>query len=336
MRGYVLTRYGDASAMQLRDVPVPEPARGEVQIRVHAAGLNPVDFKIRQGSLRMIARLPLPVVAGNELAGVVTKVGGGVSTFATGDRVFARVDKLKLGAFAEYAVVAADLVAHLPADLDFTQAAGLPLAGLTALQALRDELRLTHGSRVLITGGAGGVGTLAIQLATWLGAEVTTTASPRGADLVRRLGAHRVIDYTRERFVEVLDGRPFDGALDLVGGQNLVDAFRVVRPGGTVVAVTGTPEPRTARQDLGRGFPLTTLFWAASAGIRRQARRHGVTYRYMFMRPHGADLAQLAQLVQSKELEVIVDREFAFDQIGAALEYLEQGRAKGKVVVRLA
>src|SRR5882762_5831527 len=200
MRGYVLTSYGGPSAMELRDVPEPSPGDGEVLIRVHAAGLNPIDYKVRDGKLRLLSHLDLPRVAGSELSGVVAKVGAGVTRLAVGDRVFARVDKTQLGAYATHAVVDESLVGKMPESLDFADAAGLPLAGLTALQALRDELAVRPGDRIFISGGSGGVGTLAIQLATWMGAEVATTASPRGEELVRFLGATTVIDYRQHRF----------------------------------------------------------------------------------------------------------------------------------------
>lgn len=186
-------------------------------MHVHAAGLNPVDFKTRQDMLKVIQRYPLPIVMGNDLAGVVEACGEGVTRFAPGDRVFARMPKDSMGAFAEYAVVPDGLLAKMPPSIAFETAAGIPLAGLTALQALRDELHLKAGSRVFIPGGAGGVGTFAIQLAKWLGAEVTTTASPRGKALVERLGADVVIDYTTQHFEDHV--RDMDGVFDLLGGE---------------------------------------------------------------------------------------------------------------------
>jgi alcohol dehydrogenase len=333
VRGYVLSRYGDATAMEFREVPIPVPGVGEVLIRVHAAGLNPVDYKMREGKMRLITRLDLPRVAGSELSGIVEAVGSGVTQFSEGHRVFARVDKTKMGAFADHVAVGEELVAAIPSGLDFVQAAGLPLAGLTALQALRDELAVTAGDRVFISGGAGGVGTLAIQLAKWMGAEVATTASPRGETLVRSLGADHVIDYTRQRFRDIL--HDYDAALDLIGGDSLTDSFAILKRGAKTVSIAGVPEPATARRDLARGPGLTALFWLASARLRRQARRHGVGYRYMFMRPSGADLALLARLVDEDRLKVIMDRTFPFARIADAFAYLEQGRAKGKVAVRM-
>jgi alcohol dehydrogenase len=201
------------------------------------------------------------------------------------------------------------------------------------LQALRDELRLSAGQRVFIPGGAGGVGTFAIQLAKHMGAHVATTASSRGEALVKRLGADVVIDYTRERFEDHLSG--YDCAFDLLGGDTLSRLFRVLKPGARVVSVAGLPEPQTARKDLGRGTALAALFWVASLKTRLIARRHGATYRYLFMHPSGSDLAHLASLIDGGQLEVIVDRVFPFAETKQALAYLETGRAKGKVVVEL-
>lgn len=333
MRAYVLTRYGAADAMEFRDVPEPHPGPGEVRIKVAAVGLNPVDCRIREGDLRPINRLRLPVVAGCELAGTVDAVGPGPNRFAVGDRVYARVDKKKLGAFAEFACVGQELVARMPASLDFAEAAGLPLAGLTALQALRDELAVGPGTRLFISGGAGGVGTLAIQLARHFGAEITTTASPRGEALVRRLGADRVIDYTREDFSVML--RDVDAVLDLVGGATLKDSFRILKPGGRVVSIAGVPEPRTATQDLGAPPWITAAFGLMSLGIRQRARRARASYRYLFMRPSGDDLRVLASLVDGGQLKPVVDSTYPFARIAEAFAALEQGHAKGKIVVTL-
>lgn len=333
MRAYVLTRYGGPGAMELRDVPAPRPGPGDVRIRVAAAGLNPVDFKFRRGALRPISHFRLPIVAGCELAGTVEAVGPGPSRFAIGDRVYARVDKTRLGAFAELACVQQEFVAAMPVSLGFAEAAGLPLAGLTALQALRDELGAGHGTRLFISGGAGGVGTLAIQLAKYFGAEVTTTASARGEALVRRLGADFVIDYTRENFAGAL--HDFDAVLDLVGGATLRDSFRILRAGGRVVSIAGVPEPLTATKDLDSPPWITAAFWLMSMGIRRRARTAKASYRYLFMHPSGDDLRTLAALVDGGHVQPVVDRTYPFAEIAEAFAALEQGHAKGKIVVTL-
>src|ERR1700682_2171461 len=333
MRAFVLSRYGGAEHTTLTEVPKPSPGAGELLVRVHAAGLNPVDFKTRARALKIIRNYPLPIVMGNELSGIVEAVGPGVMRFAKGDRVFARVDKDIMGAFADYAVVHEDHAALMPASLDFASAAAVPLAALTALQALRDELHLSAGQRIFIPGGAGGVGTFAIQIAKHLGAYVATTASPRGETLVKRLGADVVIDYTRDRFEDKLSD--YDCAFDLLGGETLSRLWSVVKPGGRVVSIAGMPEPVTARKDLGRGSGLAALFWVASLSTRLRAARHGLSYRYLFMHPSGTDLAYLASLIDAKKLEVVIDRVFPFAEAKEAMVYLETGRAKGKVVLSL-
>lgn len=331
MKALVLTRYGGPEAAELRDVARPSPGPGEVLVKVAASALNPVDFKIREGKLKPVLRIDLPAIMGNELAGTVVETGSGVTRFAVGDRVFARTAKDAMGAFAEYAVVAESLLAAIPDSLDFARAAAIPLAGLTALQALRDEAALGPGSRVFIPGGAGGVGTFAIQIAKWLGAEVVTTASPRGRDLVERLGADTVIDYTAG---PVEDGvGVVDAVFDLIGGETLNRAFALVKKGGVVVSVNAMPEPQTARKDLDRGLATQALFWVASLALRLRAARHGARYRFLFMRPSGPELAELAALAEAGTLVPVIDRSFPFDRIKEALAYLETGRAKGKVVI---
>src|SRR5882757_2411769 len=317
--------------MELREVPEPAVGDGEVLIRVHAAGLNPVDYSVRQGKARPVWHLDLPMVAGSELSGVVEAVGTGATRFAVGDRVYARVDKLKLGAFAEYAAVDESFAARMPQSLDFEDAAGLPLAGLTALQGLR-ELAITAGDRVFISGGAGGVGTLAIQLAVWMGAAVTTTASSRGEELVESVGAETVVNYREHKFKDVLSD--YDSAFVLTGGRDLMDSFDILKRGAKVVSIASL-DPTTARDDLGMGRFLTTLVWVANAKIRRRSKRSGVSYRSLMMRPSGDDLDVLTELVDGGLLKPVIDRVFPFEQIPDAFAYLEEGHAKGKIVVRL-
>jgi NADPH:quinone reductase-like Zn-dependent oxidoreductase len=331
MRAYVLKHYGGPEGSLLMDVPAPAPRPRDILVEVRAAGLNPVDFKFRQGKLRAIHRPKLPLVLGNELAGEVIAVGGEVTRFRVGDRVFARVAKDRAGAFAEQACVDQDDAAHMPRNLDFAAAATVPLAGLTALQALRDELNVKPGQKLFISGGAGGVGTFAIQIAKWLGADVTTTASKRGEALVRSLGCDEVIDYT----IQDISGEKdrFDAGFDLIGGKTLEQMFDIMKPGASIVSVAAVPEPQTAIRDLGGRRALAAIFWLISYGIRSRARRAGVGYRYLFMHPSGSDLALLAELIEQGKLKAIVDRTYPFAKIAEALDYVESGRAKGKVVV---
>jgi NADPH:quinone reductase-like Zn-dependent oxidoreductase len=331
MRAYVLKHYGGPEGSLLMDVPAPTPRPRDILVAVRAAGLNPVDFKFRQGKLRVILRPKLPLVLGNELAGEVIAAGHDVKRVRVGDRVFARVAKDRLGAFAEQACVDEDDAAPMPRNLDFTAAAAVPLAGLTALQALKDELRVKPGQKVFISGGAGGVGSFAIQIAKWLGAHVTTTASKRGEALVRSLGCDEVIDYTVQD-ISNEQGR-FDAGFDLIGGKTLEQMFEIMKPGTKIVSVAALPEPQTAIRDLGGRRALSLIFWLISYGIRSRARRAGISYRYLFMHPSGSDLALLAELVEQGKLKVIVDRTYPFAKITEALDYVESGRAKGKVVV---
>jgi alcohol dehydrogenase len=331
MRAYVLKHYGGPEGSELMDVPAPAPGPRDILVEVRAAGLNPVDFKFRQGKLRAIHRPKLPLVLGNELAGEVIAVGGDVTRFRVGDRVFARVAKDRAGAFAEQACVDENDAAHMPRNLDFTAAAAVPLAGLTALQALRDELRVKAGQKLFISGGAGGVGTFAIQIAKWLGADVTTTASKRGEALVRSLGCDEVIDYTIQDISSEKDR--FDAGFDLIGGKTLEQMFDIMKPGASIVSVAAVPEPETAIRDLGGRRALAAIFWLISYGIRSRARRAGVGYRYLFMHPSGSDLALLAELIEQGKLKPIVDRTYPFAKIAEALDYVESGRAKGKVVI---
>lgn len=319
--------------MMLQDVPKPGPGPGQVLIKVGAAGLNPVDFKMRQGKLRLLFRPRLPFIAGCELAGTVVGVGQGANRFTAGDRVYSRVDAPGLGAFAEFVCVPQELVALMPQSLRFTEASGLPLAGLTALQALRDELRIQPGSRLVIAGGAGGVGTLAIQLAKYYGAEVTTTASPRGHTLVRELGADHVVDYTRENFAQV--PTHFDAALDTVGGRTLKGVFRLLKRGAALVSVAGIPEPKTALQDLHASRAVAALFWVISLGVRLRAWRSGVSYRYLFMHASGDDLRFLAGLVDQGKVRPVVDSVYPLTRISDAFAALEAGHAKGKIIVTM-
>src|ERR1700730_9170357 len=248
MRAYVLEHYGGPEGSRLMDVPAPALGPCDILVKVRAAGLNPLDFKFRQGKLRAILRPQLPFVLGNELAGEVIAVGSDVKRFRVGDRAFARVAKDRAGAFAEQACVDEDRAAHMRGAHKKTAAAAVPLAALTALQALRDELGVKPGQKVFISGGAGGVGTFAIQIAQWLGADVTTTASKRGEALVRSLGCDEVIDYTTQDISKA--GRRFDAGFELIGGNTLDEMIAIMKPGTKIVSVAAFSEPQTAIRDL--------------------------------------------------------------------------------------
>lgn len=325
-----MTGYGTNDVVEQREMPRPVVGPRDVLIEVHAASLNPLDFKIREGKLRLIRRFPLPAILGNDLAGKVVEVGPAVTRFRPGDPVFARVGKDKLGAFAELAAVDEAFCAPKPASLSMEEAAGVPLVALTAWQALHEELGLRAGQKIFVPAGAGGVGGFAIQFAKLAGATVATTASPAGKALVEKLGADVVVDYRSERFEDRLSG--YDAVFDTLGGDSLERSFGILRPDGVVCSIAGAPEPGTAEK-MGAGLLVKLLFRLASVRPRRLARKAGVTYRYLFMRPDGEQLAAIGKLVDEGRVRVTIDRVFPFAEAKEALAYLETGRAKGKVIL---
>jgi NADPH:quinone reductase-like Zn-dependent oxidoreductase len=328
MRAFVVSKYKEP----LHEADVPEPAVGEhdVLVQVQAAGLNVVDEKIREGAFKSFLPYDLPQVMGSDVAGTVIGVGAQVREFALGDQVYAQPRTDRIGSFAERIAVPAADVALKPATVTLEEAASLPLVALTAWQALVEKGNVRPGQRVLIHGGAGGVGSVAIQLAKHLGATVATTASAGNIDFVRELGADSVIDYRNQDFEQLLDG--YDLVLDNVGGENLERSLRVLRPGGKAIGIVGPPDAAFARES---GLnPLLRLAMAAlSAKIRRQARRLGVTYEFLFMRASGDQLRQISALIDDGVLRPVVGRVFDFDQTVEALQSLGKGGIRGKAVI---
>jgi NADPH:quinone reductase-like Zn-dependent oxidoreductase len=330
VRAALLTGYGSNDKVEVRaDVPTPSPKGDELLVEVHAAGVNPLDFKTRDGQLRPIRRYPLPVVFGNELAGRVVGRGPEARRFREGDAIYARVDKDALGAFAEYALVREPHAAPKPESLTMAEAAAVPLAALTAWQCL-DSLGVGEGTKLLVHAGSGGVGAFALQLARLRGARVATTTSTRNVELVKKLGADVVIDYKTQRFDDELSG--YDAVLDALGGDELMRSFKVLKPGAKLVSIAGPPEPGTARRS-GFALWLRPVFWLLSLRARRAAAARGVTYEYLFMRPDGDQLARIGELINDGKVSVVVDRTYPLDDVRAALAYLETGRARGKIVL---
>jgi NADPH:quinone reductase-like Zn-dependent oxidoreductase len=333
MKAFVVERYGDADTVRAGDVPDPQVDTHDVLIRIHAAGVNPVDLKIRNGDLKAILPFRTPFVLGNDLAGTVVAVGARVTRFAVGDEVYAHPHQNRMGTFAELISIHQDDVAAKPATLTMAEAASIPLVGLTAWQALVERADLRPGQKVLIHAGAGGVGTVAIQLAKHLGAHVATTASATKTDLVKSLGADVVIDYRQQAFETIL--HDYDVVLDTVGGETLDKSLQVLKPGGKVVSITGPPDPAFAK-DFGVNPVIRLAIAGLSYRIRRRARRHHVTYSYLFLKASGDQLRELTALIDAGTIRPVVDSVFDFEQTREALAHLEQGRAKaGKVVIRM-
>lgn len=331
MRAYVLRRYR-ADGAGLTQIEHPTAGPGQVLVKVHASGLNPVDFKIRDGAMRPLGLHRLPQVMGNELAGSVANRHPDARRFVPGARVCLRTPIDTMGAFAEYIALDESLLSPIPEALDDASAAGLPLAGLTAWQALHDIAKVQAGERVFISAGAGGVGTLAIQLAKLAGAHVATTASPAGSELVQSLGADEVINYREQDAAEALSG--FDIALDLLGGEDTGKAMRTLKPGGRLVSLSGPPEPDTEFNGRRAGFIIRSVL---ALGLRRtlsQARRQQVSYRYLLMRADASQLDHLLALAAAGKLKVPMAATAPADELGELLHELQQGHVKGKLVVR--
>lgn len=330
MRAFVLTAY--KQPLELTEVDEPEVGERDVLIRVEAVGLNQLDEKIRAGEFAQILPYALPVVLGNDVAGTVIRVGRLVESFRPGDRVFARPDQSRMGAFAERIAVAEADLALVPASVSTAEAGSLPLVALTAWQALVERGHVGPGQKVLIHAGAGGVGSIAIQLAKHLGAIVATTASAANADFVRELGADVVIDYRAEDFETILSD--YDLVLDSLGGENLEKSLRVLRSGGLAIGISGPPDPSFAKR-MGLGVMVRLAVAVLSRRIRRQATRLGVTYEFLFMRADGDQLSRIAALVDEGALRPVVAKTYPFEQIPAALADLASGGGRGKVVATL-
>jgi NADPH:quinone reductase-like Zn-dependent oxidoreductase len=319
--------------MELVELPRPEPGPGELLVRVRAAGVNPLDHKIRDGAVRVLLHFSFPLILGTDLAGDVEAIGPGVTRFVVGDAVYSRLDSDRIGAFAEYALVRESAAARKPARLDYVQAASLPLVGLTAWQALIEIARLEAGQKVLIHAGSGGVGTFAIQLAKHLGAQVATTVGARNHSLVQSLGADVAIDYRTSRFEAVV--RDQDVVLDTQGGDTLLRSFEVVRPGGVVVTLGGRPDGKFARA-WGLSLPLVWLLGFLNRKVDRLARERGVHFEFLFMRASGEQLERIGGLVDQGVIRPVLDTTFPLEGAAEAISYVESGRAVGKVVIRVA
>ena len=331
MKAFGIDRYKGA----VREIDVAEPVAGprDVVVRVHAASVNQLDLKLAEGEFKALLEYDLPLTLGHDLAGVVESVGPAVTRFAVGDEVFGRVADLRIGTFAErIAVDEADL-AHKPTSTSMTEAASLPLVALTAWQALVERANVGVGSRVLVHGGSGGVGSIAVQLARHLGAHVTTTASGANADWVRSLGADDVIDHRTQDFEQDVSDQ--DVVIDGIGGENLEKSLRVLRPGGSAIGLAGPPDPAFARQ-LGLNPLLRIAIAGLSAKVRRHAKRSSAEYSFLWVRPDGRQLAEIAALVDSGLLHPVVGRVFPFSETPDALRALARGGTRGKIVVAVA
>jgi NADPH:quinone reductase-like Zn-dependent oxidoreductase len=299
--------FGGRDVLKIEQAPRPTPATGEMLVRVHAAGVNPVDWKVRQSGGRML-NVKLPFTLGYDVSGVVEEMGEGVSQFKIGDEVFAYLSLSRGGGYAQYAIVKFDEAARKPKNVSHVEAAGVPLAALTAWQALFDTADLKHGQTVLVHAGAGGVGVFAVQLAKWKGARVIATASKENHDFLKQLGADEVIDYKAQSFADVV--KDADVVLDSVGGQTTTDSFRALKKGGILVSIVGPPSRKAADE----------------AGVRAAA---------ILVKPSGEQLAQIAELIGEGKVKPVVGHVFPLAEVAKAHEQSETGHTRGKIVLRV-
>ncbi len=311
MKAAQINEYGGADVVTtVENAAKPGIGVGQVLVEVSAAGVNPFDWKVREGMVRQMAELKFPgAVLGGDLAGIVAEVGAEVVHLKVGDEVYGQANALSsVGSFAQFAPAAGSSVGPKPKNVDFASAAALPLAGVSAYQAIVETLKLTSGQKILIHGGAGGIGTMSIQLAKHLGAHVATTVSAAGIDYVKSLGADVVIDYQQQAFQDELSN--YDAVFDTIGGEVYTRSFEVLKPGGAIVSMNSPVDEALMEQ-------------------------HNVAAYSQYTQLTTERLAQLTKLVESGAITVHVDRVFPLDRAGEALEYVKTGQPQGKVVIKV-
>lgn len=310
MKAIVINQYGDKDELKEKKLAKPEPEVDEVLIEIHAAAVNPIDWKLRYGYLKEQLSLDFPIILGWDASGIVIKVGKDVESLQKGDRVFVRPELTNRGTYAEYTTAKADLVAKMPDNISFKEAASVPLAGLTAYQCLLDVGKLKSGEKVLIHAGAGGVGSFAIQIAKDLGAYVATTGSTKNVEFLKSLGADEVIDYTKDDFSQILED--YDLVIDTLGGEIQDKSFNILKSGGMLVSIVGEPD-------------------------QEKADKLGVAVKSHWLIPDGEELADLAEMMKNKTLKPVVGSVFPFSEQGLkdAHELSETHHARGKIVIEV-
>jgi len=333
MKAFIVKKYGKKETLHLTDVSEPTIKENEVLVQIHSAGVNLLDSLVRNGEFKIFLPYKTPFINGHDMAGVVTKVGAKVSKFKLGDEVYSRVGDHRIGTFAEQIAVQENDLALKPTNLSMEEAASIPLVGLTVWQALIEIANLKKDQKVFIQAGSGGVGTFAIQLAKHLGAYVATTTSSANTALVKELGADLVIDYKTQDFATIL--KDYDVVLHSNReAKVLEDSLKILKPGGTLVTLTGPPTAELAKE-IGLAWPFQVIMNLLSFSARRIAKKQNVNFKFLFMRADGKALGEITKLIEAGIIKPIVDKVFSFEQTNEALTYVETGRAKGKVVIKV-
>ncbi|HEX7882395.1 MAG TPA: NADP-dependent oxidoreductase [Afipia sp.] len=332
MKAFILDKYKKKGALRFGIMPEPALREDDVLVEIHAAGLNVLDSRIRDGEFKPILPYRPPFILGHDAAGTVVRVGSNVRRFKPGDEIYARPRDGRVGTFAEFIAINEADVALKPKNLTMEEAASIPLVGLTVWQALVEQAKLKKGQKILVQAGSGGVGTLAIQVAKHLGATVATTTSTANVELVKSLGADVVVDYNKQDFEKILSG--YDVVLHSLDSGILQKSLDVLKPGGKLISISGPPEPDSAKEQ-GLNWFLQQVMRLLSFSIRRKAKARRINYSFLFMRASGEQLSQIASLIESGVIRPVMDRVFPFEATNDALAYIETGRSKGKVVVKL-
>ncbi|RSO58035.1 NADP-dependent oxidoreductase [Acinetobacter lactucae] len=329
MKAAYISRYGKIDDVQINEQAKPSLTENSVLVKVHAASINPLDLRVLEGEFKAILPVSFPFILGNDFAGTVVEVGSNVTQFKVGDEVYAKTDLN--GAFAEYTVVQESSLALKPQNISMDQAAALPLVALTSWQALVEIAKVKAGQKVLIHAGSGGVGSIAIQLAKSLGATVATTTSAKNSGWVKELGADIIIDYKTMDFEQEL--KDYDVVLDTQGGKILEKSVNVLKRGGRLISISGPPD-QAFTEAINPNWFLKCVIPMLSWSIRHKAKKHDITYSFLFMQPNGQQLSKITELVEAGKIKPVVDQTYGFVQIKEALQYVNTGRSKGKVVLQ--
>lgn len=332
MKAFVINKYSKKGSLQLAEVPVPEVKDNDVLVDVYAAGVNLLDSKIKTGEFKLILPYKLPLILGHDVAGIVVKVGKNVKKFKVGDEVYARPADHRIGTFAEFIAIDERDVALKPENISMEEAASIPLVALTAWQVLVERAQIKKGEKVFIQAGSGGVGTIAIQLAKYFGATVATTASAKSFDLLTELGADLIIDYKNSDFENRLSD--YDVVLNSQDQKTLEKSLRILKSGGKLISISGPPTPVFAKEIKAPWF-VKIILSLLSSGIRKRAKNRNVDYSFLFMRADGQQLGEITSLIEAKIIKPTIDKMFSFQETNEALSYIESGRAKGKVVIKV-
>jgi NADPH:quinone reductase-like Zn-dependent oxidoreductase len=330
MKAFTVDRYGKKSVMRLGDVNMPIVGDAEVLVQVHAASVNLLDAKVRNGEFKLLLPYRPPFVLGHDVAGVVVEIGKKVTRFKPGDEVYSRPDDMRTGTFAEFVAVREASLAQKPKNLSMEEAAAVPLVALTAWQALVEKAQLKKGQKIFIQAGSGGVGTIAIQLAKHLGATVATTTSTGNVEWVQKLGADVVVDYKKNDAENVLS----DVVLNSQDASTLKKSLGILKPGGKLISISGPPDPAFA-EEIKAPWMIKQLMRALSYSARKAAKKKNVSFSFLFMKANGEQLQAISTLIEAGAIRPVVDKIFPFEAANEALSYVESGRAKGKVVIKV-